>query len=145
MSHLKTLLTGKAKSAISGMGYSGQFYSASWSILGGKIGRPHVIIDAQLESLRKANQVKPLNSASLIQFSLFVSNFVNVLKEYKQICDLQSSSTLYMAVDKLSQTLKDKWRFYVDDKVEDWPDLIMFERWLSRVAFVHEGFSAFKS
>ena len=25
MSHLKTLLTGKAKSAISGMGYSGQF------------------------------------------------------------------------------------------------------------------------
>ena len=29
MSHLKTLLTGKAKSAISGMGYSGQFYSAA--------------------------------------------------------------------------------------------------------------------
>ena len=33
MSHLKTLLTGKAKSAISAMGYSGQFYSASWNIL----------------------------------------------------------------------------------------------------------------
>ena len=32
MSHLKTLLTGKAKSAISGMGYSGQFYSAAWNI-----------------------------------------------------------------------------------------------------------------
>ena len=34
--------------------------------------------------------------------------------------------------------------FYVDDKNEDWPDLIMFEKWLSRIAFVHEGFSAFK-
>ena len=33
MSHLKTLLTGKARSAISGMGYSGQFYGAAWSIL----------------------------------------------------------------------------------------------------------------
>ena len=33
MSHLKTLLTGKAKSAISGMGYSGQFYTAAWNIL----------------------------------------------------------------------------------------------------------------
>ena len=32
----------------------------------------------------------------------------------------------------------------VDDKDEDWPDLIMFEKWLSRIAFVHEGFSAFK-
>ena len=45
MSHLKTLLTSTAKPAISGMGYSGQFYSAAWSILERKFGRPHVIID----------------------------------------------------------------------------------------------------
>ena len=49
MSHLKTLLTGKAKFAISGMGYSGQFYGAAWSILERKFGRPLVIIDAQFE------------------------------------------------------------------------------------------------
>ena len=126
------------------MGYSGQFYGAAWSILERKFGRSHVIIDAQLESLRKASQVKPHNSTGLISFSVIVSNFVNVLKEYKQIGDLQSSSTLYMAVDKLPQVLKEKWWFYVDDKDEDWPDLIMFEKWLSRIAFLHEGFSAFK-
>ena len=68
MSHLKTLLTGKARSAISGMGYSGQFYGAAWSIY------------AQLESLRKASQVKPHDSTGLISFSVIVSNFVNVLK-----------------------------------------------------------------
>ena len=106
MSHLKTLLTGKTKSAISGMGYSGQFYSAAWNILERKFGRTLVIIDAQLKSLRKANQVKPHDSTSLINFSVIVSNFVNVLKEYKHIGDLQSSSTLYMAVDKLPQVLK---------------------------------------
>ena len=144
MTYLKTLLTGKAKSAISGMGYSGLFYSAAWNILERKFGRPHVIIDAQLESLRKANQVKPRDSTSLNNFSVIVSNFVNVLKEYKHIGDLQSSSTLYMAVDKLPQVLKAKWWFYVDDKDEDWPDLIMFEKWLSRMTFVHEGFSSFK-
>ena len=138
MSHLKTLLTGQAMSATSGMGYFRQFFGA-WSILEKKTGRPHVIIDAQLES-----QVKPHNSTGLISFSVIVSNLVNVLKEYKQIGDLQSSSTLYMAVDKLPQVLKEKWRFYVDDKDEDWPDLIMFEKWLSRIALVHEGFSAFK-
>ena len=33
MSHLKTLLTGKARSAIPAIGYSGQFYRAAWSIL----------------------------------------------------------------------------------------------------------------
>ena len=114
MSHLNTLLTGKARSAISGMG-SGQFYGAPWSILERKFGRPHVIVDAQLESLGKASQVKPHNSTGLISFSVIVLNFVNLLKENKQIGDLQLSSTLYMAVDKLPQVLKEKWWFHVDD------------------------------
>ena len=144
MSHWKKLLTGKAKSAISGMGYSEQFYSGAWSILERKVGRSHVYIDSQLESMRKTNQVKPHESASLIQFSDIVSNFVNVLKEYKPIGDLQSSSTLYMAVYKLPHIIKEKWWFYVDDKDEDWPNLIMFEQWLSGLAFAHKVFSAFK-
>ena len=88
MSHLKTLLTGKARSAISGMGYAGQFYGAAWSILERKFGRPHVIIDAQLESLRKASQVKPHNSTDLTGFLVSVSNLVNELKGHKQIGDL---------------------------------------------------------
>ena len=115
MRHLKTLLSGKARPAMSGMGYSGQFYGSAWSIVERKFGRPHVIIDAQLESLRKASQLKPQESTSLISFSVIVSNFVNVLKEYMQIGDLQSISTLYMAVDKLPQVLKEKWCFYVDE------------------------------
>ena len=49
-----------------------------------------------------------------------------------------------MAVEKLPPILKEKWWFYVDEKDEDWPDLIMFEKWLGRMAFVHEGFSSFK-
>ena len=49
-----------------------------------------------------------------------------------------------MAVDKLPQVLKEMWWFYVDEKDEDWPYLIMFEKRLSRIAFVQEGFSVFK-
>ena len=101
MSQLKTLLTGKARSAIYGKSYSRQFYGAAWRKLERKFGGPHVINDAQLESLRKGSQVKAHNSTGLIGFSVFVSNFVDVLKEYMQIGDLQSSSTLYMAVDKI--------------------------------------------
>ena len=119
MSHLKILLTSTARLSISGMGYSGKFYRAAWSFLERKFGRPHVIIDAQLESLRKATQVKPHDSTGLTSFSVIVSNFVSELKEYKQIVDLQSSSTQYMAVDKLPQVLKEKWWFYVYDKNED--------------------------
>ena len=43
-----------------------------------------------------------------------------------------------MAVDKLPQVLKEKWWFYVDDKDADRLDLNMYEKWLSRMAFVSE-------
>ena len=42
--------------------------------------------------------------------------FKNVLKEYKQIGDLQANSTIYVAVDKIPQVLKGKWRLNVDVK-----------------------------
>ena len=127
MSHLKTLRTGKSRSAISGMGYSGQFYGAALSILERKFGRPHVIIDAQLESSQsKSGKTSRLNRSD--QFLSYCFELCECAKEYKQIGDLQSSSTLYMAVDKLPQVLKEKWWSYVDDKDEDWPDLIMFEK-----------------
>ena len=60
------------------------------------------------------------------------------------IGDLQSSSTLYMALDKLHKFLKEKWWFYVVDKDEKSPDLILIGKWLSSKAFVREGFSAFR-
>ena len=69
---------------------------------------------------------------------------MNVLEDYKQTGDLQSSSTLYMAVDNLHQVLTEKWWFYVDDEDENWSDLIMFKKWLSTTPLVHERISAFK-
>ena len=51
---------------------------------------------------------------------------------------------MYVAVVKLQQVFKRKMWFYVDDKDEDWPDLIMSEKWLSREIFANEMFSAFE-
>ena len=103
------------------MGYSLQFYGAAWSILEGKFGRPHVIIDAQLESSQSMS---------------------GETSRLKQIGDFWSKLTLYLAVDKLSQVPKEKFWFYVDSKDEDSPDLLMFEKkTLSSTTFVYKGFS----
>ena len=64
-------------------------------------------------------------------------------KSRSNLGDLQSSSTLYMAIEKLSPSLRENWWFYVDEQNKDRPDFLMFERWLARMSFVHEGF-AFK-
>ena len=65
MSHLKTLLTGKAKSAISGMGYLGEFYAQAWELLGRKFGRPHLTVDAQLNILRKQQPIRLHDSTAI--------------------------------------------------------------------------------
>ena len=78
---MRTLLTGKARSAVSGRGYSGEFYGDAWCILERKFERPQLIFDAHLESLLKASQVNTHNSTALISLSGNFLNFVNVLKE----------------------------------------------------------------
>ena len=145
MSHLKTLLTGKAKSAISGMGYSGEFYAQAWELLGRKFGRPYLIVDAQLNMLRKQQPIRMHDSTAIINYSITISNLVNVLKQYNYEGDLQSSSTLQVAIEKLPTNLKEKWFFFVDECQEDRPDLTLLEKWLARMAFVHEGMPSTKS
>ena len=145
MSHLKTLLTGKAKSAISGMGYSGKFHAQAWELLGRKFGRPYLIVDAQLNILRKQQPIRMHDSTAIINYSITTSNLVNVLKQYIYEGDLRSSSTLQVAIEKLPPNLKEKWFFFVDECQEDRPDLTPLEKWLARMAFVHEGMPSTKS
>ena len=70
-------VTGKERSTISGMGYSRQFYGVAWSIMERKFGRPHVIIDAQQESIHWANQVETSGRNRSDQFP---SCFFNLLE-----------------------------------------------------------------
>ena len=144
MSHLKTLLTVKSKSAVTGMGYSGEFYTQAWELLGRKFGRPYLIVDAQLNTLRKQQPIRMHDSAAIISYSITISNLVIVLKQYNYEGDLRSSSTLQVATKKLPPNLKEKWFFFVDECQEDRPDLILLEKWLARVAFVHKGMPSTK-
>ena len=145
MSHLKTLLTGKSKSAVSGMGYSGEFYAQAWELLGWKFGRPYLIVDAQLNILRKQRPIRMHDTTAIISYSITISNLINVLKQYNYKGDLRSSSTLQVAIEKLPPNLKEKWFFFVDECQEDRTDLTLLEKWLARMAFVHEGMPSTKS
>ena len=142
MSHLKTLMTGKAKSAVSGMGCSGGFYAQAWELLGRKFGRPYLIVDAKLNTLLKQQPIRMHDSTAI---TITISNLVIVLKQYNYEGDLCSSSTLQVAIEKLPPNLKEKWFFFVDECQEDRPDLILLEKWLARMAFVHEGMPSTKS
>ena len=145
ISNLKTLLTGKAKSAISGMGYSGEFCAQALELLGRKFGRPYLIVDAQLKILRKQQPIRMHDSTAKINYSITVSNLFNVLKQYNYEGELRSSSTLQVALEKLPQNLKEKWFFFDDERQEERPDLTLLDKSLAQMAFLHEGMQSTKS
>ena len=85
------------------------------------------------------------DSTAIINYSITVSNLVNVLKQYNYEGDLRSSSKLQVAIEKLPPNLKEKWFFFVDECQQDRSDLILLEKWLAQMAFVHEGMPSTKS
>ena len=81
MSHLRTLLPGKEKSAISERGYLGEFYTQARELLGRKFGRYYLIVDAQLNRLRKQQPIRKHDSSAILNYSITISNLANVLKQ----------------------------------------------------------------
>ena len=69
-----------------------------------------------MENPHKASWEKIHYLSGRNSFTVMFSNFVNVLKEYRQFGYLQSNSTLYTAVDNSPQYFKEFWWFFVDYK-----------------------------
>ena len=58
MGHLKTLVEGKAKAAIAGVGNSGSMYASSWNALVTNFGRPQTIVKAQMKLIHTRTLIK---------------------------------------------------------------------------------------
>ena len=119
------------------MGYSGDLYGEAWTLLERRFGRPYLIVEAQLNTLRNQQAIRMHDSKALVSYSTTFSNVVSVLKHYKYEGDLRSSATLQIAIEKLPPNLMGKWWFYVDETNEDRPDLCLLDKWLSRMSFVY--------
>ena len=140
MSHLKTLLTGKAKRAVNGLGYSGAMYDEAWNTLQRKFGQPHHIVSSQLAKIQNFSQVRFNDLSALVELADTVSTFVNILQQFGYSNDLFSSSNLDVAVNKLPLDTKRRWFAYIESpsKVSRIPNLVEFNNWLQEESQVHE-------
>ena len=118
MSHLKTLLVGKAKRAVNGMGYSGTMYDQTWNKLQRKFGQPHHIVSSQLAKIQNFPQVRFSDLSNLIEFA----------------------DTADIAVSKLPLDTKRRWFAFIEapNKTRRIPNLVEFNNCLLEEAQVHE-------
>ena len=110
LTYLKTLFTGKAKTAIAEFSYSGFMYKDALATLQRKFGQPHAIVGAHLDKLNAFPPLKMHNSENVISFSSAISGLVAVFKSFNDY--LKSINLLNQAVSKLPPNLKEAWSMH---------------------------------
>ena len=94
LKYLKTLVTGKAKTAIAEVSNSGVMYKDALATLQRKFGQPHAIVGAHLDKLNTFPPLKMHNSENIISFSAAISGLVVVFKSLSFNDDLKSVNLL---------------------------------------------------
>ena len=108
MNHLKTMVTGKVKEAIAGLGYTTEMYNVAWNVLVGNFGKPQTVVKAQLKRIYSFLPMKPYDGAALIKYARTVSSCVNVLTQFNYVGDLNSEGIPGSATRKLTLDMKTK-------------------------------------
>ena len=138
MNHLKTMVTGKAKEAIAGLGYTAEMYNVAWNVLVRNFGKPQMVVNAQLKRIYSFPPMKPYDGTALIKFARIVSGCVNVLTQFNYVGDLNSEGVLGSATSKLTLDMKTKWLTYVKQMNLYQPGLAVFSDWLNDIADVQD-------
>ena len=142
MQYLKTSLTGQAKAAISGMGFSSQSYYHAWDILCEKYGRSDFIVNAQFKKILTHPPVRHDDSTSIVKFANVVTNVVNTLTQLGYTSDLEAEAVLSSTTRKLSPQLREQWLQYMQDRRLLRGNLIIFKEWLASKSTIHENLLA---
>ena len=132
MSHLKTLVKGKAKAAIAGLGYLGVMYSAAWNALVTNLGCPQTIVNAQMKQIHFSPFIKSHDSAAIIKYAQLITTCINVLKQFGFTGDFYFKSVLNSALRELPPEMKTKWFFLAESKGYYHADLCKFSEWGER-------------
>ena len=145
LTYLKTLVMGKAKSAIAEYSYSGVLYKDALATLQRKFGQPHAVVGAHLDKLSNFPTLKMHNSENLIGFSSTSSGLVAVFKSLSFNDDLKNVNLLNQAISRLPPNLKEAWSMQPVRRQWHRPTLLEFNEWLKEKAEGHERLKTINS
>ena len=136
MNPLKTMVTGKAKEPIAGLGYTAQLYNVAWNVLVRDFGKPQKGVNAQLKRIYSFPPMNPYDGAALIKIARIVLICVKVLTQFNYVGDPKSEGVLGSATRKLALDMKTKWLTYVKQINAYQPGLAVFSEWLNNITDV---------
>ena len=137
--HLKGLVNGKTKRAITELGYSGAMYQQAWNTMQRKLGQPSSIVSTQLAKIQTFHAIKHHDSLGFIEFVDSIAAFVRILQQFGYSNDLFSNSSLDTEVSKLATEIKRGWFAFDESPIrrQKLPNLMELTKWLQQEAQVH--------
>ena len=138
MQHLQNSVTGRAKSAIKGYGFGGDSYYEALKELESRFGKPSLVVKVTLDRLRKTARVQNDKPQEVRNLSDVVSTTVWTLRKFGYESDLKAESNISLAVEKLSQELKIKWKDNTKATNLERPSLLDFSLWLKGQADIYD-------
>ena len=138
LTYLKTLVIGKAKTAIADFAYCGAMYKDALSTLERKFGQPQAVVSAHLDKLNSFPPLKMHNSDNIINYSGCISSLVGVFKLLSYDSDLKSAALLNTDVQKLPPNMKGSRSLSTVKKYWVKPTLLDFNNWLKEKAEAHD-------
>ena len=135
--YLKTLVTGKIKTAIAEFAYCGAMYKDALRTLERKFGQPQAVVSAHLDKLSSFPPLKMHNS-DIINYSGCISILIVVFKSLLKDSDLKSAALLNTAVQKLPLNMKESGSLFTVKKHWVKPTLLDFNDWLKEKAEAHD-------
>lgn len=141
MQHLQNSVSGKAKEAIEGFGYSGTLYVSALGKLESRFGKPDVVVKSHLNRLRRWNRLSDDRLQEVRHFSDALSSAVNNFQRLGYVDDLCAANNLNMVVDKLPPSLTIKWKEHVRDKNLFKSNLMDFCKWIDIQADIYDEFN----
>ena len=140
MQHLQNAVVGRAKEAIEGYGYSRELYADALEKLELRFGKPHIVVKAHLNRLRRWVKLSDDRLHEVRRFSDVISTAVKTFKRLGYTNDLHAANNLNMVADKLPHSLCVKWKEYRRERELKHATLLDFEKWIGVQAEVHDDF-----
>ena len=134
LTYLKTLVTGKTKTAIADFAYCGVMYKDALKTSERNFGQPQAVVSAHLDKLSSFPPLKMHNIDYIINYSATISSLVGGFRSLPYDSDLKSTSLLNTAVQKLPPNLKESWSLFTVKKHWVKPTLLDFNDCLKEKA-----------
>ena len=137
--YLQNSVSGKAKDLIRGYSCNPAFYNVALAELESRFGSPQHIVTAYIHRLENWAHISSQNPHTLVSFFTFLKQLVQTFINLRFTADLQSSTVLTIAKEKLPHNLLLKWTEHTVKNNILSPTLLDFQQWLEIQARVLEA------